>query len=116
MKNKRYESGVLPYRNMGYWEQGYKIKHTDILALFRMTPQPGVDPIEVAAIEPATATIVGESSTTTWTVVWTDLLTAADLYRAKAYRVARIPSSNEVYFAYIAYDIDLFEDGIRANL
>ena len=81
-----------------------------------MTPQPGVDPIEAAAIEPAAAAIAGESSTATWAVVWTDLLTAADLYRAKAYRVARIPSSNEVYFAYIAYDIDLFEEGIRATL
>ena len=50
IKNKRYESGVLPYRNMGYWGQDYKIKHTDILALFRMTPQPDVDPIEAAAI------------------------------------------------------------------
>jgi ribulose-bisphosphate carboxylase large chain len=110
IKNKRYESGVLPYRDMGYWEQDYKIKHTDILALFRMTPQPGVDPIEAAAA------IAGESSTATWTVVWTDLLTAADLYRAKAYRVARVPSTNEVFFAYIAYDIDLFEEGSLANL
>jgi hypothetical protein len=39
IKNKRYEPGVLPYRDMGHWEQDYKIKHTDILALFRMTPQ-----------------------------------------------------------------------------
>ena len=68
---------------MGYWGQDYKIKHTDILALFIMTPQPGVDPIEVAAIEPATAAIARESFTTTWTVVWTDLLTAADLYCSK---------------------------------
>lgn len=72
---------------MGYWDQSYFVKQTDILALFRMTPQLGVDPIETAA---ATA---GESSTATWTVVWTDLLTACDLYRAKAYRITRIPSS-----------------------
>ena len=75
-----------------------------------MTPQPGVDPIEAATA------IAGESSTATWTVVWTNLLTVAYLYRAKAYRVARVPSSNEVYFAYIAYDIDLFEEGSLANL
>jgi len=68
---------------MGYWEQDYKIKHTDILALFIMTPQPGVDPIEAAAIEPAASAIAGESSTTTWTVIWTDLFIAADLYRSK---------------------------------
>jgi len=85
MKNKRSESGVLPYR-MGYWEQYYKIKYIDILALFRMTPQTGVDPIEAAAIEPAASAIAGESSTETWTVIWTDLFIAADLYRFKAYR------------------------------
>jgi len=95
---------------MEYWEQDYKIKHPDILALFIMTPQPGVDPIEAAEA------IAGESSTAIWAVVWTDLLTAADLYLAKPYRVDRIPSSNEVYFAYIAYDIDLFEEGIRSTL
>jgi len=95
---------------MGYWEQDYKIKYTDILALFRMTPQPGVDSIEAASA------ITGESSTETWTVIWTDLLTAADLYRFKAYSGARIPFSNEVYFSCISYDIDLFEEGSLANL
>ena len=52
-----------------------------MLALFRITPQDGVDPIEAAAA------VAGESSTATWTVVWTDRLTACEVYRAKAYRV-----------------------------
>lgn len=110
IKGQRYESGVIPYAKMGYWDADYVIKDTDVLALFRITPQPGVDPIEAAAA------VAGESSTATWTVVWTDLLTACDLYRAKAYRVDPVPNSNEQYFAYISYDIDLFEEGSIANL
>nr|QUE28604.1 ribulose-1,5-bisphosphate carboxylase/oxygenase large subunit [Porphyrostromium japonicum] len=110
IKNERYESGVIPYAKMGYWDADYAIKETDVLALFRITPQPGVDPVEAAAA------IAGESSTATWTVVWTDLLTACDLYRAKAYRVDPVPSSDDQFFAYIAYDIDLFEEGSIANL
>nr|YP_010337998.1 ribulose-1,5-bisphosphate carboxylase/oxygenase large subunit [Timspurckia oligopyrenoides]UNJ17583.1 ribulose-1,5-bisphosphate carboxylase/oxygenase large subunit [Timspurckia oligopyrenoides] len=110
IKNERYESGVIPYAKMGYWDADYAVKETDVLALFRITPQPGVDPVEAAAA------VAGESSTATWTVVWTDLLTACDLYRAKAYRVDPVPNSPDQYFAYIAYDIDLFEEGSIANL
>ena len=110
IKNERYESGVIPYAKMGYWDPEYVIKDTDVLALFRITPQPGVDPVEAAAA------VAGESSTATWTVVWTDLLTACDLYRAKAYKVDPVPNSTEQYFAYISYDIDLFEEGSIANL
>lgn len=110
IKNERYESGVIPYAKMGYWDPDYVVKETDILALFRVTPQPGVDPVE------ASAAVAGESSTATWTVVWTDLLTACDLYRAKAYKVDPVPNSTEQYFAYISYDIDLFEEGSIANL
>ena len=110
IKSDRYESGVIPYAKMGYWDADYSVKDTDVLALFRITPQPGVDPIEAAAA------VAGESSTATWTVVWTDLLTACDLYRAKAYRVDPVPNSADQFFAYIAYDIDLFEEGSIANL
>ena len=110
IKSERYESGVIPYAKMGYWDPDYTIKETDVLALFRCTPQPGVDPVEAAAA------LAGESSTATWTVVWTDLLTACDLYRAKAYRVDPVPSAADTYFCYIAYDIDLFEEGSLANL
>ena len=68
IKSDRYESGVIPYAKMGYWDASYAVKTTDVLALFRITPQPGVDPVEAAAA------VAGESSTATWTVVWTDLL------------------------------------------
>lgn len=106
----RYKSGVMEYRKMGYWEPDYEPKDTDIIALFRISPQDGVDPIEAAAA------VAGESSTATWTVVWTDRLTACEKYRAKAYRVDPVPNTDDQFFAYIAYDLDLFEPGSIANL
>ena len=48
--------------------------------------------------------------------VWTDRLTACDVYRAKAYRVDPVPNAPGQYFVYIAYDLDLFEEGSIANL
>src|SRR3990170_9025716 len=83
----RYRAGVLKYAQMGYWRPDYEPADSDILALFRITPQDGVDPEEAAAA------VAGESSTATWTVVWTDLLTAADNYRAKAYRLDAVPGT-----------------------
>ena len=46
---ERYKAGVIPYKTMGYWEPGYVPKDTDLIALFRITPQEGVDPEEAAA-------------------------------------------------------------------
>src|SRR5437764_2231294 len=113
---RRYSAGVLKYAQMGYWDGEYEPKETDLIALFRITPQAGVDPEEAAAA------VAGESSTATWTVVWTDRLTAADTYRAKAYRVDAVPNTGagtaneQQWFAYIAYDLDLFEPGSITNL
>ena len=107
---RRYKPGVLKYAQMGYWDNDYELKDTDVLALFRVTPQDGVDPIEAAAA------VAGESSTATWTVVWTDRLTACEAYRAKAYRVQPVPNQTGQYFCWVAYDLDLFEEGSIANL
>ncbi|MDE2567042.1 MAG: hypothetical protein KGL50_14770, partial [Burkholderiales bacterium] len=102
---KRYSAGVLKYKQMGYWQPDYAPLDTDVIALFRITPQEGVD------AEEAAAAVAGESSTATWTVVWTDRLTACELYRAKAYRVDAVPhtgpgtKTEQQYFAYIAYDL-----------
>jgi len=112
----RYKSGVISYKKMGYWQPDYDPIDTDLIALFRITPQPGVDHEECAAA------VAGESSTATWTVVWTDRLTACELYRAKAYRSELVPNTGPgtdteaQYFAYIAYDMDLFEPGSIANM
>ncbi len=104
------KGGVVEYKVMGYYDPDYEPKDTDVLALFRVTPQPGVEPEEAAAA------VAGESSTATWTVVWTDRLTYLDRYRAKAYRVEPVPGNPEQYFAWIAYDLALFEEGSIANM
>jgi ribulose-bisphosphate carboxylase large chain len=106
----RYDAGVMKYKEMGYFDLDYQPKDTDVLALFRITPQDGVD------AEEAAAAVAGESSTATWTVVWTDRLTACDKYRAKCYRVDPVPGAPNQWFAYIAYDIELFEPDSIVNL
>ena len=107
---QRWSAGVLQYAEMGYWQPDYEPKPTDVLAAFRVTPQPGVPP------EEAGAAVAGESSTATWTVVWTDRLTAHEHYQGKCYRIEPVPGNPEQYIAYIAYDLDLFEEGSIANL
>jgi ribulose-bisphosphate carboxylase large chain len=109
-KDERWSAGVIPYAKMGYYQPGYVPTDRDVLAAFRVTPQPGVDPAE------AGAAVAGESSTATWTVVWTDRLTAHEHYQAKCYEVAPVPGADGQYIAYIAYDVDLFEEGSIANL
>src|SRR5215204_5836266 len=108
-KKDRWSAGVTPYAEMGYYDADYVPKDTDILCAFRIVPQPGVDSIEAAAA------VAGESSTATWTVVWTDRLTDHKHYQAKAYRVEAVPGTDQ-FIARIAYDIDLFEEGSIANL
>ena len=106
----RSQAGVTPYAEMGFYNAEYEVKDTDILAAFRVTPQEGVDPIEAAAA------VAGESSTATWTVVWTDRLTPYEHYQGKAYDVQEVPGTPGQYIAKIAYDIDLFEEGSIANM
>ncbi len=107
---ERWSAGVLHYAEMGYWQPDYVPKPSDVLAAFRVTPQPGIPP------EEAGAAVAGESSTATWTVVWTDRLTAYEHYQAKCYSVEPVPGVDGQYIARIAYDLDLFEEGSIANL
>ena len=106
----RWDPGVHSYASMGYYDPDYRPKDTDVLAVFRVTPQAGVDPVEAAAA------VAGESSTATWTVVWTDRLTANTHYQAKCYQVVPVSGRPNEYLAYVAYDLDLFEEGSIANL
>lgn len=48
MAVKSYSAGVKEYRET-YWDPDYTPKETDILACFKVTPQPGVPREEVAA-------------------------------------------------------------------
>src|SRR5512135_1922018 len=109
-QKSRWSAGVTPYAEMGYYNADYVPRDTDIICAFRLVPQEGVEP------EEAGAAVAGESSTATWTVVWTDRLTAHEHYQAKCYRVDPVPGREGEYIAYIAYDIDLFEEGSIANL
>ena len=106
----RWSAGVVPYKQMGYWRPDYEPKDTDVLAAFRITPQEGVDP------EEAGAAVAGESSTATWTVVWTDRLTDFEQYQGKCYRLDPVPGNPGQWMAYVAYDLDLFEEGSIANM
>ena len=45
----RYDAGVMKYKEMGYWRPDYEPSETDLIALFRITPQEGVEPDEAAA-------------------------------------------------------------------
>ncbi|HXF57196.1 MAG TPA: form I ribulose bisphosphate carboxylase large subunit [Actinomycetota bacterium] len=110
-RRDRFAAGVIPYREMGYWRPDYEPEDTDVLAAFRVIPQPGVEP------EEAGAAVAGESSTATWTVVWTDRLTAYENYQGKCYRVDPVPGTDPPqYIAYIAYKLDLFEEGSIPNM
>ncbi|KAH7425867.1 hypothetical protein KP509_11G074700 [Ceratopteris richardii] len=88
-KHVGFQAGVKDYR-LTYYTPEYKVKDTDILAAFRMTPQPRVP------AEEAGAAVAAESSTGTWTTVWTNRLTILDRYKA--------------------YPLDLFEEGSVTNM
>src|SRR3569623_176963 len=108
MAVKTYKAGVKEYRET-YWMPNYTPADTDILACFKITPQPGV-PREEAA-----AAVAAESSTGTWTTVWTDLQTDLDYYKGRAYRIEDEPGDDTCYYAYVAYTIDRFEEGSVDN-
>jgi ribulose-bisphosphate carboxylase large chain len=99
-----FSAGVKEYRET-YWTPDYLPSDTDILALFRLTPQPGVPPQEAAAA------VAAESSTGTWTSVWTDHLTTLERYKARAYALEPVPGRDGEYLAFVAYPLDLFEEG-----
>ena len=105
----QYQAGVKEYRAT-YWEPDYRPKDTDLLAVFKAVPQAGVPREEVAAA------VAAESSTGTWTTVWTDLLTDLDHYRGRAYRIEDVPGDPEAFYAYVAYPLDLFEEGSVVNV
>ncbi len=106
---KKYEAGVKEYRET-YWDPDYTPRDSDILACFKVVPQPGV-PREEAA-----AAVCAESSTATWTTVWTDLLTDLDYYKGRAYAIEDVPGDDEAFYAFIAYPMGLFEEGSVVNV
>ncbi|KAL0771688.1 hypothetical protein Bca101_036839 [Brassica carinata] len=83
---------------------------TDILAAFRVTSQPVVPP------EEAGAAVAAESSIGTWTTVWTDGLTSLDRYKGRCYHIEPVPGEENQFIAYVAYPLDLFEEGSVTNM
>jgi ribulose-bisphosphate carboxylase large chain len=104
-----YQAGVKDYR-LTYYTPDYTPKDTDILAAFRVTPQPGVPP------EEAGAAVAAESSTGTWTTVWTDLLTDLDRYKGRCYDIEPVAGEDNQFICYVAYPLDLFEEGSVTNM
>jgi len=109
MASKTYDAGVKAYAET-YWTPDYTPRDTDLLACFKVRAQDGV-PREEAA-----AAVAAESSTGTWTTVWTDLLTDLDYYKGRAYRIEQVPGDEDSFYAFIAYPIDLFEEGSVVNV
>ncbi|MBB4267348.1 form I ribulose bisphosphate carboxylase large subunit [Roseospira visakhapatnamensis] len=109
MAGKTYKAGVKDYRET-YWDPNYTPRESDFLAVFKVVPQEGV-PREEAA-----AAVCAESSTATWTTVWTDLLTDLDYYKGRAYAIEDVPGDDEAFYAFIAYPMGLFEEGSVVNV
>ncbi len=109
MSDKGYSAGVKNYA-LTYWTPQYQPSETDLLACFKIVAQEGV-PREEAA-----AAVAAESSTGTWTTVWTDLLTDLEHYKGRAYRIEDVPGESEAFYAFIAYPLDLFEEGSVVNV
>ncbi|KAL5100613.1 hypothetical protein RYX36_004940 [Vicia faba] len=104
-----FQAGVKDYK-LTYYTPEYQTKDTDILAAFRVTPQPGV------LAEEAGAAVAAESSTGTWTTVWTDGLTSLDRYKGRCYEIEPVPREDNQFIAYVAYPLDLFEEGSVTNM
>jgi ribulose-bisphosphate carboxylase large chain len=75
-----FQAGVKDYR-LTYYTPDYQVSETDILAAFRMTPQPGV------LLEECGAAVVAESLIGTWTTVWIDGLIQLDCYKGRCYDI-----------------------------
>ncbi|KAF4391571.1 hypothetical protein G4B88_030722 [Cannabis sativa] len=56
-----------------------------------------------------------ESSTGTWTTVWTDGLTSLDRYKGRCYHIEPVAGEENQFIAYVAYPLDLFEEGFNKN-
>ncbi len=111
-KDMGFDAGVREYSEAGryYYDPDYTPKETEVLAAFRVTPQEGVPWQEAAAA------VAAESSSGTWTTVWSDLLTNQERYAGRTYKIEEIPGHPDQFMAYIAYPLDLFEEGSMANL
>ena len=87
-----FTAGVKDYR-LTYYMKDYQVHIDDLLAA-----------------------IAAESSTGTWTTVWTDGLTSLDRYKGRCYDIELVSGEDNQYIAYVAYPLDLFEEGSVTNI
>ena len=106
---KKYDAGVKEYRDT-YFTPDYVPLDTDLLACFKCTGQEGVPKEEVAAA------VAAESSTGTWSTVWSELLVDLEFYKGRCYRIEDVPGDKDAFYAFIAYPLDLFEEGSITNV
>jgi len=104
MTVQTFKAGVKPYKESGYINFDF-VPDPDryVLTAFKIVPAADTDIVEVAAA------VAAESSTGTWTEVWSKALTNLAEYNAIVYRI-------EGDIAYIAYPVVLFEEGSIVNV
>src|SRR5687767_2971341 len=86
-----FEAGVKLYRESGYVNFDFVPDPNQyVLTAFKITPTSGVDIVEAAAA------VAAESSTGTWTEVWSKTLTNLEEYNAIVYCI----DEDVVYIAY----------------
>ncbi|KAK9660937.1 hypothetical protein RND81_O172900 [Saponaria officinalis] len=92
-----FKAGVKDYK-LTYYTPEYETLDTDILAAFRVTPQPGVPPEEAG----------GRSSRR--------IFYCLDRYKGRCYHIEPVAGEENQYICYVAYPLDLFEEGSVTNM
>ncbi|RMF04955.1 MAG: form I ribulose bisphosphate carboxylase large subunit [Chloroflexi bacterium] len=108
--NGNFDAGVNPYRN-AYYEPDYIPKATDLLCAFSLDMGGSTDENEI--IE-AAAAVAAESSTGTWTEVWSNQFVDLEYYKGRVYKIEQKPGKYPL--VYIAYPMELFEENSIVNI
>lgn len=108
--NGKFDAGVNPYAK-AYYEPDYQPKNTDLLCAFRLDMGGSTDQDEI--IE-AAAAVAAESSTGTWTEVWSNQFVDLEYYKGRVYKIEQQPGQHPL--VYIAYPMELFEENSIPNI
>ncbi len=108
-KSAGFKAGVQDYR-LTYYTPDYTPKDTDILACFRFSPQPGVPPKKrQQQLQPSLLLEPGQRFGQTG-------LTDLDRYKGRCYDLEPFLTKIINILPYIAYPLDLFEEGSVTNI
>ncbi|KAK5817389.1 hypothetical protein PVK06_022313 [Gossypium arboreum] len=78
------------------------MKKNRLLAAFQVTSQPKV------LLEEAGAAVAAESSTGTWTIVWTGGVISLNRYKGRCYHIKLVPREEDQYICYVPYPLYIF--------